>query len=236
MLINLRNALMAGKRTPTAKDYVQSGLIAMWDGIENAGWGVHDASATTWKDLIGSMNMIINHGSWGDTSFICDNGNTCGAYNANPIDPITAEVLFRTKTSYDTATFQECHIIDFNAVKMLNVILNDTTQLGIGYSFYTATSPRRYVNTGHSFADVLSSVSINYKDNDYYYNAIAQTVGTQDATVGVPARLEINGRSSSFPSKCWDGEIYCIRLYSRALNADEIARNYAIDKARFNLP
>ena len=26
----------------TAKDYAQNGLLAMWDGIENAGWGVHD--------------------------------------------------------------------------------------------------------------------------------------------------------------------------------------------------
>ena len=49
MLINLRNALMAGKRTPTAKDYVQDGLLALWDGIENAGWGTHDVNATTWK-------------------------------------------------------------------------------------------------------------------------------------------------------------------------------------------
>jgi hypothetical protein len=28
----------------------------------------------------------------------------------------------------------------------------------------------------------------------------------------------------------------CIRIYSRALTAAEIAANYAIDKARFNLP
>ena len=35
---------------PTAKDYVQDGLIAMWDGVENAGWGVHDPNATVWKD------------------------------------------------------------------------------------------------------------------------------------------------------------------------------------------
>ena len=30
----------------TAQSYVQSGLIAHWDGIENAGYGVHDATAT----------------------------------------------------------------------------------------------------------------------------------------------------------------------------------------------
>ena len=29
---------------------------------------------------------------------------------------------------------------------------------------------------------------------------------------------------------------YSLRVYSRALTADEIAHNYAIDKERFNLP
>ena len=32
------------------------------------------------------------------------------------------------------------------------------------------------------------------------------------------------------------GEMYCVRLYNRALMDEEIAHNYAIDKARFNLP
>ena len=29
---------------PTAQDYVQDGLIHQWDGIENAGVGLHDAT------------------------------------------------------------------------------------------------------------------------------------------------------------------------------------------------
>ena len=40
-----------GKSAPTARDYVQNGLIAMWDGEWNAGLGVHDPNATTWVDL-----------------------------------------------------------------------------------------------------------------------------------------------------------------------------------------
>lgn len=36
----------------TAKSYVQNGLLAMWDGIENAGFGVHDPDATYWVDLV----------------------------------------------------------------------------------------------------------------------------------------------------------------------------------------
>jgi len=32
------------------------------------------------------------------------------------------------------------------------------------------------------------------------------------------------------------GKIYCVRIYNRALSADEIQHNYKIDKERFNLP
>ena len=56
MIIGARTAAWAkaGGGVPTASDYVQDGLVAMWDGIENAGWGVHDPNATTWKDLTGN--------------------------------------------------------------------------------------------------------------------------------------------------------------------------------------
>ena len=43
-----------GAKLPTARDYVQDGLIAMWDGIENAGWGQHEDSPIVWKDLTNS--------------------------------------------------------------------------------------------------------------------------------------------------------------------------------------
>ena len=34
-----------------ASAYVQHGLIAQWDGIDNAGTGTHQADATAWKDI-----------------------------------------------------------------------------------------------------------------------------------------------------------------------------------------
>ena len=37
-----------------AFSYVQKGLAACYDGVENAGAGVHDPNATTWTDLTGS--------------------------------------------------------------------------------------------------------------------------------------------------------------------------------------
>ena len=38
----------------TSQSYSQNGLIGQWDGIENAGVGQHDATASTWKDLTGT--------------------------------------------------------------------------------------------------------------------------------------------------------------------------------------
>lgn len=34
-----------------ARLYVQDGLVGLWDGIENNGWGEHAGSASAWKDL-----------------------------------------------------------------------------------------------------------------------------------------------------------------------------------------
>ena len=38
------------------RSYVQKGLVACYDGIENAGAGVHDPNAATWVDLTGHGN------------------------------------------------------------------------------------------------------------------------------------------------------------------------------------
>lgn len=60
----MRRRMMASigggaKKKPTARDYVQDGLVAMWDGIENAGWGVHDPNATVWTDLVNGMGITL---------------------------------------------------------------------------------------------------------------------------------------------------------------------------------
>ena len=48
-----------------SSSYVQNWLIAQWDGIDNQGTGTHDPTATTWKDLKGSLDMTLTaKGSW----------------------------------------------------------------------------------------------------------------------------------------------------------------------------
>ena len=43
----------------TSASYVQDGLIAQWDGIDNTGVGVHDPGAKAWKDLVGNYDLSL---------------------------------------------------------------------------------------------------------------------------------------------------------------------------------
>ena len=47
-----------------ASAYVQDGLVAQWDGIENAGAGQpHDATLAEWKDASGTHSFVFNANS-----------------------------------------------------------------------------------------------------------------------------------------------------------------------------
>ena len=51
----------------TSASYVQQEhLIAQWDGIDNAGTGVHNPNATTWKNLAGGGYdlTLTNNAAW----------------------------------------------------------------------------------------------------------------------------------------------------------------------------
>ena len=250
MLINLRNALMSGKHKPTAKDYVQTGLVAMWDGIENAGWGTHDASATTWKDLSGGGRdlTVRDIALWGDTYLYCD-GTAYSAYLTGATAYQSIECVYKTDSYM--------------------IVRNNTS--GTRTIFYAGRSAR-LLNTPELRTDQAHENDIPRAGVELYSvdsqivlgiatannGAVHQICGVySDASAGVPNKGYFNGQVSqnttvwnwgSSPNTCvgdrqidqlgwpWNGKVFAIRLYSRALTAAEIAANYAIDKARFNLP
>lgn len=235
MLINLRNALMAGKRTPTAKDYVQDGLIAMWDGIENAGWGTHDASATTWKDLIGSADITLVRAVVNSDHIYFPKGTSnsnIGYGTANFPNPYgTMEIGFSLddNVGYCIVSIGNIYsgwgLCNF-ARSGLGRIISDTYDSGAGpYAPYTTQE--------------VCTISIT-KDpgpssKDIFKNGAKQSLGT------IPSGSRYNAGTNSINSstnqtRSSNIHMRFIRIYSRVLTDAEIAANYAIDKARFNLP
>jgi len=94
---------------PTARSYVQEGLVAMWDGIENAGWGVHDPNATTWKELVvGGANFPLpTLASWRDdglyvpdvqNTYIATNPGTTSSY-VSSVDTLGYSAIVNARTN-----------------------------------------------------------------------------------------------------------------------------------------
>ena len=231
---------MGGSSIPTAKDYVQDGLVAMWDGIENAGWGLHDPNATVWKDLVGGgvATLPANVAVVGDAiSFAGD------ATISYPISTVLASALASadmslemclsilpyTLTSYRTM----CETIGMDGNILIYTPRSTTSaQQYVYYNYYgRANSAVAGVLDANGMFDgtlgLACSTSVmsgaRYKNGELVNNATFPQTPTMTPT--------------ALRSALMDGaKLRSVRFYSRALTAAEIAANYAVDKARFNLP
>ena len=249
MLINLRNAMMMEKRKPTARDCVQSGLVAMWDGIENAGWGVHSPAPVQWVDLTANgYNMTLNSGITITDDSISADGRWIAYYTAARIAFTAMSVCLRLRDSARSimvslpANVSNYVYFQFNPDVSLRLGIG---QRGRDINDYTG------IDTDASLLGKRVSVHSNYGSRvsstrfgpyECYMNGVAQTIRTGSsypynnagAYFGVGTRLSSTGIPSAGYN--YGADVCRIALYSRALTAEEIARNYAIDKARFNLP
>ena len=222
MMLGARTGAWA-KSDYTAKDYVQDGLIAMLDGIENAGFGTNDANATVWKDLSGNGNDVdvdLTQASWED-GFLKVTGTTC-TRDEEITSIATLEVLFRDSSGYY-----------YPDNKGSFFVLGERKGPCCLWYDNIAGGASKDTHISSNFAvlrAILASRSFRYSPWSYYVNGepmpLYEPPNTLADAVGCKA-MAVGGKPI---------EIYHVRAYSRALTAEEIAANYAIDKARFNLP
>jgi hypothetical protein len=265
MLINLRNALMAGKRKPTAKDYVQSGLVAMWDGIENAGYGIHNASATTWKNLASNsfdatIISLTSVAYWESDGF---------RYNKTTLGGTEYYFYVSSNTGIqqnlgNNYTVGFTGIIYPGSKRNYNGFMGDGGDNQRGFTFdlwdpdyLTFAVDNSSTNRGKfPFVDVpLSSqlplpvavvVVCNAGTISAYSKGIfcgtatttVSALGAQGCCIGASYDNNNSGRNSASSSfyRTPLAKFNRAFVYNRALTAQEILTNYKIDKARFNLP
>lgn len=239
MLIAARNGMMVGGGKLSAKSYVQDGLVAMWDGIENAGYGVHDPNATVWKDLCnnGYDATILPRISIGESYCASLEGgaNTSICPTNKWMDyVVTIEVVGSNPDITKSTCFCGGNVDHENNVGA-NIkgigIGNDAVWVGkINNIQYGVNGYRLENNKIYSISSAWSTdglVSINGETFPKTTRALAYwNAGGNVSLLGTGYTGYIYNPST----------VYCARLYSRALTASEIAANYAVDKARFNLP
>jgi hypothetical protein len=224
--------------------YVTDGLVAMWDGEWNAGGGVHDPNATVWKDLVAGIELTSKGGHlWAEKScdvhevWSCSDKQAKIYFQTNFFDgPTTGGGAYFVEVVSNTTSGNSKNIFGERAITLSIFTYQSYVQAWLGNG--NNSNSRLPYNT----SGTASFACINDGGGQWthlcYANGAQTNSLTRTSYYGVLARTEFIGIGLG-EYNAWgvaEGDYYCIRLYSRALTAAEIAANYAIDKERFNLP
>lgn len=277
MLINLRNALMSGKRTPTAKDYVQDGLVATFDGIENGGRGVHTSDKYSLRELVTGASISVFE-SAPEIAEVVVSSNAVDFTRANTTDKentaylacripgladtlksgtvMTMELVATPDTSFIDTYASQRWGLDFSVGASLDMLPSTkgvlrrwwqsgnmcggfNKRLYYDQSLGIASNPatmKAWQSKRHTA--LITGITSSTSDAKDFIDGLPVSASWRDFWQG---NQNAPGDCIAFGQLLFSNEIilpsriYSWRLYSRALTADEIAANYAIDKARFGL-
>lgn len=236
MMLGARTAAWAksGGGAPTARDYVQDGLVRMLDGLENDGYGKHDANMSTWRELVtntmissSEMYTMKNGGSnyyYGGHVRSAESESKNGGYLAQ---------LWATATFSMSITISMPDGIvtgGWNHSGTTNPAATSCNPDNVALQCYGQGWQKFYFSQGDLVNVCFSLDGVN---GIIYANGVAlphvYTVPeSHDVTFSYPYGWE--NRNSTYR------HYHNFRIYNRPLSAAEVAANYAIDKARFNLP
>ncbi len=223
----------------TARSYVQNGLIAQWDGVENAGYGVHVSSTNKWVDVVGGRAFTL----YGATTVGDDRMTFAGATSsygelsaADTTATFTAarngtlEIVYRATSTAETQFMLQSSTGNSNN-KSLTFSIWKTTSIIAASGTASAKSPIFTFTSGTA----TNLVAVRYSSGGTV-NAVANgtpLVSPSDNYWGTDStgKTFLGKRLSN--ASPFGGSIYCIRLYNRQLTDDEIAANQAIDSLRF---
>lgn len=228
-------ALSLNAAAYTSASYVQSGLIAQWDGIDNAGIGTHVSNTNIWKDLKGSLDMTLtSKGSWtSDGKALYVDGMGAQGASATPAYK-TIEIVYKM-------TKDGGRLLFVSGLKSRIVAVDPASgsPKKIYFNGYGSSGKDKYFSWPLDTQNIYSTAATYDGDTttshvkDVYCDGVYRNDGTNENDWGVgDGKVAVGDRrlEKAYP---WTGNVYAIRLYDRELTMDEIAANRAIDVARF---
>ena len=222
--------------TLSAASYAQDGLVGQWDGIENAGAGLHYPATNYWTDLTGQSGDFAVYAS-------------CAAFTENGLKKNTAGIMATNVTATARTDVRTIEVVVSGApasgwVNTLLISENQTVTFSNDRSGYrecffdnqkfgwqtTQKPAQQTLTVTYSSATAASS---------YYQNG-AKPEGTKKTNYWSKPKnssaMHIGGRSGYNTGGDWTTTgytIHAIRLYSRVLTQAEIRRHAMIDQIRF---
>lgn len=209
----------------TLNGYVADGLIAMWDGIE------HGDDPLIWRDISGhGYDLTVNNKSSFTANALKYTAYTSNgaAYLPGRLVPGVVQVELCCNLTEKTS----------NSLLFINGVIGPTTSQAVMLTSHSSHGVETSYNKRHNaYVRQLGYYNLSATWDTLYANGakvIDTTFQTDGWSGGNLAQTYLFGRGDSQYGAL--GEIYSVRLYSRALTADEIRHNYEIDRNRFKLP
>lgn len=214
---------------------VTDGLVMCLDAQNTKSYS---GSGNVWYDLTNSgINFTANVSPYTPTfavnSWSFDASDEFTAPNNTRLDTQTPSVEVWIKTNNTT---QNGHFFEKGGVNTEYSLFQEGTTIVWrqgGLSQYTTTAT--YISTTR-FAQVVGTFSSG--DRRTYINGVQVTADTITGIVGTSATGEsigVYGGNSATKGYWFNGYIAIVRIYNKALKAEEVARNFAANRGRFGI-
>lgn len=243
--------------------YLTEDLALRLDGIDNAGVGVHDASAAVWKDLSGNGRDAYLAGNADGTSYWTDKGFY---FNFNAVFSTAEKFAFGTQHTFEVLMDGKRSDWWGNTAEK-DILVPSTGPTGAGGIYYKAANEilchRSDATTGNAWNAMPGFYRLNtvtylaalrdnaktalitgttYPETEYDVAnggiAASQNYVTNAWLVGSKNLVAdpttwLVGGRTTVPANTTKGTVKSVRLYNRLLTEEELAHNRAIDEARF---
>ncbi len=216
---------------PARDAYPQEGLIAMWDGRDNAGTGTHDNNATVWKDLVGTNDFNFTGAvSFGENCIRCSTAQQSQSdwrayldYAHDVTTNITYEILYKQSGG-------NCMTAVMNAFGNL-FIWNNGGEKWTQFADRAANVTRMPYPGNNKV--VHNSIAVSgYRQISAYLNGVDSGYYVDDHWYAGTNTTLFSEMSRGF-NRGATGEIYVMRIYNRKLSAGEVVFNYNRDMSRY---
>ncbi len=211
---------------PVAHDYVADGLVALYSGTQNTRGG-YDAEASEWEDLVGGHDMEIKKDS---NNYFTEQG---------------------LRASMAKHEFPQAVVDTINGESFtIEVLLGDFTSLGSNFNTFISSSDDHFALFRRNSENILELKTlgngrIKIKGGlELLQNSLITIVYTQNSECCIYVNGELAGQINTAAgslsagnffighndsAKTFDTTYRAVRFYSRALSADEVKANAAVD-------
>ena len=207
----------------SSKDYVQDGLVSHLDGIDNAGYFIHDPEAQIW------LNLIAGGSSLGNSSMVFGNDYVTVSKNINAQSLTQSELdALEGEKDYSVELLVEAGSTTWEKT----ISLYDSTGSNYHVAWFYPVPKRVYYSRTMFLTE---SPEMEIGETCYFCLVRHGTRALAYVNGKLIGTKEINNTISADRLYFYASPHHIKRysIYSRPLSSSEIAWNYKIDKARF---